>query len=159
MKGRQWINFRACAIAQPLGDTPRHAKAWGDETPRAIWAVSEIENVRARNRFDGIPYTRLAAGQSGRKDHMAYRGVGFKAPHRLAGALLVGRFLGQSKRLQSLRLFANHSVVGVILRHSLRAFFGTLFLPETCFGTGPGLIRFGCQCRLPFGEPSNAFAV
>jgi hypothetical protein len=42
-------------------------KAWGNETPRAIWAVSEIENVRARNRLTesrtrGSPPANQAAG-------------------------------------------------------------------------------------------------
>ena len=105
--------------------------------------------------FDGIPYTRLAAGKLGRKEHMVHRCVRFKAPHRLTGALLVGRLLGQSKRLQSLRLFPNHSAVGLIFHHSLRAFFGTRFLSETCFGTSAGgFIRLSLQCRLLFGEPT-----
>ena len=30
--------------------------------------------------FDGIPYTRLAVGRSGRKSHMGRRYVRFKAP-------------------------------------------------------------------------------
>src|SRR5215831_6616018 len=70
----------------------------------------------------------------------------------LTGALLVGCLFGQSKRLQSLRLFTNLSDVGLIFHHSLFALFGTLFLSETCFGAGSSLIRFGCQCHLPFGD-------
>jgi len=82
---------------------------------------------------------------------MGRRCVYFKAAKGLTGARLVSRLFGQSKRLQSLRLFTNHSAVGLIFHHSLCAFFGTLFFPETCFGTGAGIIRFGCQYRLPFG--------
>src|SRR6516164_3673358 len=59
----------------------------------------------------------------------------------------------------STALFANHSAIGLIFRRSLRAFFGAFFLPKTCFGTRTGLIRFGCQCRLLFSEPADAFAV
>src|SRR6516164_4620388 len=81
---------------------------------------------------------------------MGGRCVRFKGTYCLAGPLFVGCLSGQSKRLQSLRLFTNHSAVGLIFHHSLRAFFGALFLPETCFGTRTGLIRFSCQCHLLF---------
>jgi len=52
MKGGQWRNFLVFAFAQPPGDTPRPA-ARAKKTPRAIWAVSEFESVRARSRLTG----------------------------------------------------------------------------------------------------------
>jgi hypothetical protein len=50
---------------------------------------------------------------------------------------------GQSKRIQWLRLFTNYTAVGLIFHHCLCALFGSLFLPETYFGLGSGLIRSG----------------
>jgi hypothetical protein len=114
---------------------------------------SEPEAVRR------VPYTRLAAGQLGRRPIYGPLMCSFQGIVRLTGALLVGCLFGQSKRLQSLCLFTNHSDVGLIFHHSLFAFFGTLFLSETCFGTGSGLIRFGCQCRLPFGDQATFAAM
>jgi hypothetical protein len=74
----------------------------------------------------------------------------FKPSQSLTGAFLIGCLFGQSKCLQSFRFFTNYSAVGLIFHHSLCTFFGTLFLSETRFGTGSGLIRLRFQCRLPF---------
>ena len=38
------------------------------------------------------------------------------------------------------RFFTYQSDVGLVFRHCHCAIFGALFLPETCFGTRPGLI-------------------
>ena len=107
--------------------------------------------------FDGIPYTRFAVGRSGRKSHMG----SFQGAVLINRPGFVGCLSGQSKRLQSLRLFTNHSAVGLIFYHSLRAFFNALFLPESCLGTRTGLIRFSCQMSSPslFGEAAEVFAV
>src|SRR5262249_23260822 len=74
------------------------------------------------------------------------------------GLCFVGCLSGQSKRLQSFRLFTNHSGVGLIFHHRHRAVFCTLFLPDTCFGTGAGLVRSHCHVVSVFGEPADAVA-
>jgi hypothetical protein len=65
--------------------------------------------------FDGIPYTRFAVGRSGRKSHMG----SFQGAVLINRPGFVGCLSGQSKRLQSLRLFTNHSGVGLIFHHYL----------------------------------------
>ena|ERR1700683_2235647 len=109
--------------------------------------------------FDGIPYTRLAAGLQAATlmcavDVFVSRRVltSQSAPSAtLIGAGLLGRLFCQSKRFQFLGLFPYQAAVGLIFHHGLRAVLGTLFLPETCFGAGSHLIRSSCQCRLLFG--------
>src|SRR6516164_3248583 len=46
----------------------------------------------------------------------------------------------------------------LIFHHSLCTFFSVLFPPETCFGTGSGVIRCDCQYRLPSGDLKHALA-
>ena len=145
------------SLAQPLRDAPRLALRVKTRHPARSGLSVKIESASQKpfegSRTRGSPIAYQAASILYGPSMCSFQGV-----VRLAGALLVGCLFGQSKRLQSLRLFTNNLGVGPIFHHCLCAVFGTLFLPDTCFGTGTGLIRSGCQCRLLFWRASDAVA-
>ena len=136
-----------CATACIAGET-RHPARSGLPVKLKVRARSRLTGSRTR----GSPPAHQAAPLMWAIDVFVSRRW-----HRSTGTLLVGCLFGQSKRLQSRRLFTNHSAVGLIFHHRLRTLFGALFLPETRFGTrSGGLTRLSAQCRLLFGKPAPA---
>ena len=131
----------------------------GDTRHPARSGLSIYVKSASQKPFDGVPYTRLAAGlmQAG-TPYMDQGCVRFKAPRpeRLIVLLLLGGFFGQSKRLQLRHSLPNDLAIGLVFIHGLDAFLGALFLLETRFGAGsslarPGLAGSGCQVWSPFG--------
>ena len=68
MKGGQRRNFLVCALAQPLGDTPRPALR-GETRHPARSGLSLKFKVWEPEAVSRDPYTRLAAGRSGRNSY------------------------------------------------------------------------------------------
>jgi hypothetical protein len=136
--------LRACNM---VGLGPVFAVCEGSRIDTARGLVCLAMSILLTHRTPAVRAPPLGIHRYFDKGHLP-RGGGFA---QLTGALPVGCLFGQSKRPQSLRLFTSHLDVGLILHHSLCAFFCTLLLLETCFGAGSGLIRFGCQCRLLLG--------